>query len=126
VKAVEDEVAGAAAEEARLEAVDLLGHLHRVVAVHPTSGLDVDRLAGLEHLLEHVAVSVDPDDPSWSAAKELVDEEATAVHHVREPLDPAVVVLNVAGRGEELVLANDDPGSRLQVQRRDVTGGVGD
>src|SRR5579875_1648930 len=62
-EAVEDEVAGAAAEQAGLEAIDLLGHLDRVVAVHPAARLDVDRLAGVEHLLEHVAVAVPPDDP---------------------------------------------------------------
>ena len=71
-------------------------------------GLDVDRLARLELLLEHVAVAVDPDDALVVAGEELIDPEAAAVEHVREPLDPAVVVLDVAGRGEELVLAHDD------------------
>ena len=108
-EAVEDEVAGAAAEQAGLEAVDLLGHLDRVVAEQPAARLDVDRLAGLERLLEHVAVTVDPDDALVVAGEELIDEEAAAVEHVGEALDPAVVVLDVAGRGEELVLADDHP-----------------
>ncbi len=86
-EAVEDEVAGAAAQEAGLEAVELLGHLHRMVAVDPTAGLDVDRLPRLEVLLEHVAVAVDPDDALVVAGEELVDPEATAVEHVREALD---------------------------------------
>src|SRR5450755_3525208 len=107
-EAVEDEVAAAPAEEARLEAVDLLGHLNRMVAVHPAAGLDVDRLAGLEDLLEHVAVAVDPDDALVVGGVEVVDEEAAAVEHVGEALDPAVVVLDVARRGQELMLADHD------------------
>ena len=122
-EAVEHEVA-AAAEEAGLEPVDLLGHRHRVVAVDPAAGLDVDRLAGLERLLEHVAVAVDPDDALVIGGEEVIDQEAAAVHHVREALDPAVVVLDAAGRGEELVLADDDPLAGLQVQRGDVSGRV--
>ena len=123
-EAVEHEVAGAAAQEAGLEPVDLLRHLHRVVAEQPASGLDVDRLPRLERLLEHVAVSVDPDDALVIAGEELVDPEAAAVEHVREALDPAVVVLDAAGGGQELMLAHDDPLTRLEMQRDDVTGRV--
>ena len=123
-EAVEHEVAGAAAEEAGLEAVDLLLHLDRMVAKQPPPWLDVDRLPRLEGLLEHVAVSMDPDHALVIAGEELVDPEATAVEHVREALDAAVVVLDAAGGGEELVLAHDDPLPRLQMQRDDVTGRV--
>src|SRR5579875_2226689 len=56
-EAVENEVPGTA-EEARLEAVDLLAHRDRVVVVEPAAGPDVDRLARLERLLEDVAVAV--------------------------------------------------------------------
>ena len=68
---------------------------------------------GSSVLLEHVAVAVDPDDALVVAGEELVDEEAAAVEHVGEALDPAVVVLDVAGGGEELVLADDDALARL-------------
>ena len=95
-----------------------------MVAVHPAAGFDVDRLAGLEHLLEHVAVAVDPDHALLVGGKELVDEEAAAVDHVGEALDPAVVVLDVAGGGQELVLADDDPVTGGQVQGGDVPGRV--
>src|SRR5579862_3905819 len=110
-EAVEDEVA-TTAEQAGLEPVDLLGHLHRVVAIDPAAGLDVDRLARLERLLEHVAVAVDPDDALAVGREELVDEEAAAIEHVGEALDPRVVVLDVSGRGQKLVLANHDAGAR--------------
>ena len=120
-EAVEDEVSGAAAEQAGLEAVDLLGHLHRVVAEQPAARLDVDRLAWLERLLEHVAVTVDPDDALVVAGEELIDEEAAAVEHVGKALDAAVVVLDVARRREELVLADDDSLAGLKMQRSDVT-----
>src|SRR5207302_6292916 len=43
-EAVEHKVA-AAAQESGLEAVHLLAHLHRVVAVDPAARLDVDRLS---------------------------------------------------------------------------------
>ena len=123
-EAVEHEVAGPAAQQAGLEPVHLLGHRHRVVAVQPAAGLDVDRLAGLEPLLEHVAVAVHPDDALVVGGVEVVDEEATAVHHVGEALDPAVVVLHAAGRGQELVLADHDPVAGLEVQRGDVAGRI--
>ena len=115
-EAVEHQVAGPAAEKAGLEPVDLLGHRDRVVAVDPAAGLDVDRLPRLERLLEHVAVAVHPDHALVVAGEELVHEEAAAVEHVGEALDPAVVVLDVAGGGQELVLAHDDPVAGLQVQ----------
>src|SRR6185437_170053 len=115
-EAVEDEVP-APAEEARLEAVDLLGHRDRMVAVDPAAGFDVDRLAGFEVLLEHVAVTVDPDHALMVGGVKLVDEEAAAVEHVGKALDPAVVVLHVAGGGQELVLAYDDPVAGREVQR---------
>src|ERR1035441_7682083 len=54
----EHQIATAAAQKPGLESIDLLGHLHGVVAVHPASRLDVDRLARIELLLEHVAVAV--------------------------------------------------------------------
>ena len=91
-----------------------------MVAEDPAPGLDVDRLAGFEVLLEHVAVAVDPDHALVVAGEELVDPEAAAVEHVREPLDAAVVVLDAAGRGQELVLADDDALAPLEVQRHDV------
>src|SRR6185437_9569438 len=47
-----------------------------------------------------------------------------AVEHVGKALDPAVVVLDVAGGGEELVLAYDDPVSGREVQRGDVPGRI--
>jgi hypothetical protein len=40
------------------------------------------------------------------------------------PLDPAVVVLHVAGGGQELMLTDHDPVARLQMQGGDVTRGV--
>ena len=123
-EAVEHEIPAAAAEEAGLEPVELLRHLDRVVAEQPAPGLDVDRLPRLELLLEHVAVAVDPDDALMIAGEELVDPEAAAVQHVGEALDPAVVVLDGAGGGQELVLAHDDPLTRLQMQRDDVAGRV--
>ncbi len=123
-EAVEHEVAGAAAEEAGLEPVDLLRHLDRVVAEQPAPGLDVDRLPRLERLLEHVAIAMDPDDALLIAGEELIDPEAAAVEHVGEALDAAVVVLDATGGGEELVLAHDDALPRLQMQRDDVTGRV--
>ena len=123
-EAVEHEVAGAAAEEAGLEPVDLLLHRHRVVAEHPAARLYVDRLARLERLLEHVPVAMDPDDALVVAGEELVDPEATAVEHVGEALDPGVVVLDAARRGQELVLAHDDSLARLKVERDDVAGSV--
>ena len=122
-EAVEDEVA-AAAQEAGLEPVDLLGHLHGVIAVDPAARLDVDRLAGFEHLLEHVAVAVHPDDALLVGGEELIHEEAAAVEHVGEALDTAVVVLDVGGGGQELVLAHHDPVAGRQVQGGDMTGCV--
>src|SRR6185437_1350333 len=122
-EAVEDEVP-APAEEARLEAVDLLGHRDRMVAVDPAAGFDVDRLAGFEVLLEHVAVTVDPDHALMVGGVKLVDEEAAAVEHVGKALDPAVVVLHVAGGSQELVLAYDDPVAGREVQRGDVPGRI--
>ena len=95
-----------------------------MVAVDPAAGLDVDRLPRFELLLEQVAVTVDPDDALVVAGEELVDEETAAVHDVGEPLDPAVVVLDAPGRGEELMLAHDDPLAGLKVQRRDVPGRI--
>src|SRR5271154_5871802 len=95
-----------------------------MVAEQPASRFYVDRLARLERLLEHVAVAVDPDDALVIAGEELVDPETTAVEHVREALDPAVVVLDGAGGGQELVLAHDDPLTRLEVERDDVAGRV--
>src|SRR5580704_3142365 len=123
-EAVEHEVASAAGEEAGLEPVDLLLHLHRVVAEQPAPGLYVDRLPRLERLLEHVPVAVDPDDALVVAGEELVDPEATAIEHVGEALDPGVVVLDAARRGQELVLAHDDSLARLKVERDDVAGSV--
>ena len=121
---IEDEVAAAPGEKAGLEPIDLLGHLHRVVAVHPAAGLDVDRLPRLEVLLEHIAVAVHPHHPLVVAGVELIDEEAAAVEHVGEALDPAVVVLDVAGGRQELVLAHDDPVARRQMQGGDMAGSV--
>src|SRR5205807_1449131 len=132
-EAIEDEVP-ATTQQTGLEPVDLLGHLDGVVAIDPTSGLDVDRLAGVERLLEHVARAVDPDHALSIAGEELIHPEAAAVEHVGEPLDPAVVILDARGRGQELVLANDDALSRRQVEsgnvawriatERDLAGGL--
>ena len=95
-----------------------------MVAVDPAAGLDVDRLPSFELLLEHVAVAVDPDHALAVAGEELIDPEPTAVEHVREPLDPAVVVLDAAGRRQELMLAEHHALTGLEVQRHDVTGRV--
>src|SRR5258708_38159613 len=92
---VEDELTGATAEHSRLEVHELLLHADRVVAVDPAAGLDIDRLAGLERLLKHVAVAVDPDHALALTGQERIDEEAAAVEHVGEALDPLVVVLDV-------------------------------
>ena len=109
-EAVEDEVA-TAAQQAGLEPVDLLGHLHGVVPVDPAPGLDVDCLSRLELLLEQVAVPVDPDNALVISGEELIDPEAAPVEHVCEALDAAVVVLDAPGRREELVLSHNDSGS---------------
>src|SRR5262249_32906858 len=53
-------------------------HAHARILVEPAAGLDVDRLAGGEHLFEHVAVSVQPQDAVALVAVELVDEEPGA------------------------------------------------
>jgi hypothetical protein len=91
-----------------------------VVAVHPAAGLDVDRLARIQPLLEHVAVAVHPDHPLLIAGEELVHEEAAPVEHVRKALDPAVVVLDAAGGRQELVLAHHDPVTGLEMEGCDV------
>src|ERR1700733_8324063 len=119
-EAVEHEIAGAA-HDARLEPVDLLSHLHRVVAEDPAPRLDVDRLPRLKILLEHVAVAVDPNHALVVASQEVVDPEAAAVHHVREALLAAVVVLDAARGGQELVLADHDALPGLEVERDNVT-----
>src|SRR5438270_7568103 len=95
-----------------------------MVAVDPSARLDVDRLAGFELLLEHVSVAMDPHNPLLVAGEELIDEETAAVQHVREPLNPAVVVLDASGCGEKLVLAHDDPLTGLEMERGDVPGRV--
>src|SRR5947209_2615730 len=86
-EAVEDQVP-AASEQPGLESVHLLRHLHGVVAVDPAARLDVDRLTGLELLLEHVPVAVDPDHALMVGSEKLIDEEAAAIEHVGEALDP--------------------------------------
>src|ERR1022692_1993958 len=89
-------------------------------AGNPAPGPDGNLLPGGGLLLADVAVSMHPDHALLVRGEELVDEEAPAVHHVRKALDPAVVVLEVGGGGEELMLAHDDSVAGGQVQRRDV------
>src|SRR5207248_6804784 len=122
-EAVEHEVAGTR-QEAGLETVDLLRHLDRVVTVDPAARLDVNGLSRFELLLEHVAVAVDPQHSLPVAGEKLVDPKAAPIEHVRDPLNAAVVVLDASGRGEELVLADDDPLARLEMERDDVPRGV--
>ncbi len=87
----------------------MLLHVDALVAVDPAAGLDVDRLAGLERLLEDVAVAVQPDDALVVLRLEAVDEEAgPAEEHVGDALDPVEGVVDVGGRREELVLADED------------------
>src|SRR5947209_5058708 len=66
-EAIEDELPGAA-EHAGLEPVDLLLHRDARIAIDPTARLDVDRFAGVEPLLEHVAVAVQPHDENGRAS----------------------------------------------------------
>src|SRR5439155_20368685 len=82
---------------------------------------DVELLALLEHLVEDVAVAVEPDDPLELLRLEAVDEEAgSAKEHVRHALHPVERVVDVASSREELVLANEDRLSRLEMDRQDM------
>ena len=64
-----------AAEDAGLEAENLRVHAHAAVAVDPSARLDVDLLAGGQHLVENVAVTVEPDHTLTGPGAELVDEK---------------------------------------------------
>src|SRR5690348_12138469 len=117
---VEDEVA-AAAEDAGAQPVHLLLHRDLTVAVDPTAGLDVDRLAGLEHLVEHVPVAVQPHDALAALGLEAIDEEAGAAEeHVRDAFHAIERVVDVRRGREELMLAHEERLSGQQMQRKDV------
>src|SRR5579883_1703038 len=123
-EAIEHQPTGAA-EDAGLEAVHLLIHTHALVAVDPAARLDIDLLARPQHLLEDVAVAVQPDDALVVRGRETIDEEAgRAEEHVGDALLAAEAIVDVAHGGEELVLAHLDRLARLEVNREDVPGAV--
>src|ERR1051325_7149268 len=64
------------AEEAGGQSLGSRFHPHVRVLVEPAARLDVDLLVRGEHLLEHVAVAVQPQDPAAVPRVEAVDEEA--------------------------------------------------
>src|SRR5205807_9972063 len=104
----------AAPEHARPESEYLDVHAHVHVPVDPAAGLHVDLLVGGQRLLEDVAVAVQPDDALLLLGVEAIDEEpGRGEEHIADALDPVEGVLQVAGRGQELVLPDQDTGTRL-------------
>ena len=88
------------------------------VLVEPAAGLDVDLLAGAELDLEDVALAADPDDRVAVGRGEGVDEQARAAEqHVAHALDALEAVVEVVGRGEEVVLADVQRLPAREVQR---------
>jgi len=98
-------------------------HFHTRLLVQPSARLDVDLFARAECLLEHVAISVQPQDAI--GIRGLVDKEArSSEDDVRHAFHPLEGVVDVAGGGEELVLARVQLLALLQVDRGDMPGAV--
>ena len=108
-EAVEDQIARAA-EDAGLEPVHHRIHAH---ASHPYRSSRRARYRsaspGAKHLLEDVAVAMQPDDAFALGRGESVDEESGgAEEHIADALLPREAVIQIAGRRQILMLAHLD------------------
>src|SRR4051794_1530707 len=120
-EAVDDEIQ-VGTEEAARQPIDLGLHPDRGILEQPAAGLDVYDLARSERLFKNVAIAVQPDDAVTGIAAKPVDEEAAlAEQHRRQAAYAFERVVDIAGGGQKLVLADLNLLASSQVNRHDVT-----
>ncbi len=119
------QVHAVAAQHAGLELLLDRVHLDRGVLVQEAARLDQDLLAGLERLLEDVAVAVQQEQARVAGGDEPVHvHAAAAVQDVGQALDPHERVVQRVRAGQEGVLADVDLMRRVNRQHDDLAGRV--
>src|SRR6516162_9634705 len=107
-----------ATEETARQPVHPRLHLDARILVKPRRGFNIEHLAGGEHLLEDVAIAVQPNDAVAALADEAIDEEAgPAEQEIGRSPDALEGVVDGLGRGEELVLPHVYLAPVVQVER---------
>src|SRR5580658_7979060 len=114
-----------AAQESCGEPLEIGLHGDARILVEPAAGFDIELLARSQSLLEDIAVAVQPDHPFGAGRPEFIDEKpGPAEQDITDAFVQFPGVINIGGRGEELMLADMQLLAMCQHHREDLADAV--